>query len=252
MEFEWPENVTPNRQSQLAEVLWVLRDGPIEDSSGRAVGLLAERIAQRGGRHASIAVVSGLLKQLERDPFGLIKRDINGKRTLRIELTVDPRQSPFPPSPYKGKKPKAAKAAKAAKAVDDGTDEQQDVIRRLLDEARAQQAKAKAESQVVPAQLVEPEPAVLSSVPQQLPAVTEHSTHDLLLFAVGAINDAIIQLTMQPALDLEGMLAGRFTAAERILERNAELQQELDKAREDVRTLTKANLQLQHLLQSRR
>jgi hypothetical protein len=251
----WSTPVPEVRAEHFARILWVLRDGPIEDlQSGRSVARLQELIIARGGPEIAILTLSGMLKDLERE-HALIKRELNGKRTKRIELAIDPETPEFPPDPFqrtskskvtketKGTATKSTKSTKKAPKAASVDDDPFKPLRALLDDAYQR------------AETVKTEPISLAAVPvlpqAQVPAqVEQHSVHDLLLFAVGAINDAIVQMTVQPAVDLEAMFVGRVTAFDRLMEQNAELTRDLEKAREDVRTLSRANQQLQMMLQS--
>lgn len=73
--------VTPHR----AKILSVLLQGDIADPSGQATPMLREHT---GHRHTNS--LSGVLGQMEQ--AGLIKRDVNGRRTYRIALTAKGRK----------------------------------------------------------------------------------------------------------------------------------------------------------------
>lgn len=69
--------MTPNRQAIMA----VLREGPVADPLGRA----AVKLREKSGLPNSPSAFNATLKALARE--GLIKRNISGNNTYRIELT---------------------------------------------------------------------------------------------------------------------------------------------------------------------
>lgn len=68
---------------QRRQVLEILARGPIVDASGRAIEKL---MAETG--HETTNALSKVLRQMDR--HGLIRREVRGRRTFRIELADHP------------------------------------------------------------------------------------------------------------------------------------------------------------------
>jgi len=66
-------------------VTWLLDAGPLEDPSGKASSSLAKAVGYEGTSIAFAQLLSGM------ERAGLIRRNIRGKRTYRIELTDEGR-----------------------------------------------------------------------------------------------------------------------------------------------------------------
>jgi hypothetical protein len=102
-------NVPADSKRRAEALLWNLHlEGPVVDSSGRAVQKLADRLAKVGWVMSVVTVnrlVNGLGDRGGRHgdlyQYNYIAREVSGKMTKRIELIVDPTQVPFPPNPFK-------------------------------------------------------------------------------------------------------------------------------------------------------
>lgn len=80
--------MTPHRR----RVLEVLSSGPIEDDKGWAVRKLMEQTG-----HQTTNALSGVLESMEE--AGLIRREIAGRRTYRIEAAAELDEPEAPPAP---------------------------------------------------------------------------------------------------------------------------------------------------------
>lgn len=102
-EYEFPPRTFAERKRNIAQVLWTVHlDGPFIDGSGRATAKLLEALKRRRVT-ISPAVVKTIVADLDHPGalYGhLLQRKINGKRTNRIALQVDPYSVPFPPNPW--------------------------------------------------------------------------------------------------------------------------------------------------------
>lgn len=107
--FELPPQTFAKTKERIAAILWSLHlDGGVYDrTTGLAVGRFHKRLEDRG-YPMSINTLTSLLNSLsdadvqsERNlPYDYIKREVRGKRTYSIELTVDPTKVPFPSNPF--------------------------------------------------------------------------------------------------------------------------------------------------------
>lgn len=81
---EYPTTIRTKR----AIVWFLIHNGTLEDRSGKATALLAEKIRPVDHRfeRLGIAAKSSMLLAMERD--GLIRRLVNGKRTMMVEAAV--------------------------------------------------------------------------------------------------------------------------------------------------------------------
>lgn len=102
-EFEFPPKTFSETKRQVAAILWTLYlDGPFEHKSGGASGLLRDALIRRRVR-ISPGNLNLILNKMDHPgaPYGnLIRRTINGKRTMAISLRVDPDRNPFPKNPF--------------------------------------------------------------------------------------------------------------------------------------------------------
>jgi hypothetical protein len=127
-EYEFPPKTYTDRKRNVAQVLWTVHlDGPFVDESGRATGMLLDALKKRRVP-ISPAVLNTILNDLDHPgaTYGyFVQRKINGKRTKRIALQVDPYAVPFPKNPWPADVRAKFQAAgdAEAKVVDDGNDE---------------------------------------------------------------------------------------------------------------------------------
>jgi hypothetical protein len=120
-QFVHPPKTTSRSKEQMAAVLWELHlHGPVKDSSGQAAAKLLKRL-EDVGYSMSINGVNRIVNVLDKSdrlakessyPYHYINRVVNGRRTMLIELIVDPREVPFPPNPFKEQPRFESKAAK--------------------------------------------------------------------------------------------------------------------------------------------
>lgn len=120
----------PGESKRRAEViLWDLYlRGPVEDPSGHAMDLFKKRLAKIGwpmSTHTVNRIVDGFG---DRDgqhsdlyPHNYIARDINGKRTYKVALIVDPEKVAFPDNPFEDEEPQTAEKAPKGPPVFLGT-----------------------------------------------------------------------------------------------------------------------------------
>lgn len=108
--FVHPPRTTMTSKSQIATVLWTLHlHGPVEDISGLATKVLLDRVHELGHPAMSVNALNRVVNSFcattrsgsEYAQYDYIEREIRGKRTYKIALTVDPHQVPFPPNPFK-------------------------------------------------------------------------------------------------------------------------------------------------------
>lgn len=114
----------PEKSKRRAEaILWDLYlQGPVEDPSGQATNKFADRLKQVGWPMSTNTVnriVNGFGDRGGNEgdlyPYVYIHRELSGKRTLKIELIVDPDQVAFPDNPFEDE-PAATPAPAAATA----------------------------------------------------------------------------------------------------------------------------------------
>jgi hypothetical protein len=106
--FQHPPKLPEESKKRCAAILWNLHlQGPVVDPKGAAVEALRDRLAEVGWSMPKVSVgriVDGLgdRKGQHGDmyPYNYIAREISGKRTLSIQLIVDPDKVPFPPNPF--------------------------------------------------------------------------------------------------------------------------------------------------------
>lgn len=102
-EFEFPQRTFAERKRQVASILWILHlNGPIVDEGGGASTMLREALQARGCviSSANLNAIMGKMDHPGAEYGYLIRRRINGKRTMRIELQVNPDRNPFPRNPF--------------------------------------------------------------------------------------------------------------------------------------------------------
>jgi hypothetical protein len=102
--WKWGGFVHASTRMSVPALLWTLHDmgGVIEDASGKAPTKLAQMALSRGfavhASHHGGQGLSTLMAQLERGRMaGCIERELNGKRTLKITLLLNPEE--LPPRP---------------------------------------------------------------------------------------------------------------------------------------------------------
>lgn len=109
--FQHPPKLPAESKKRCAAILWDLHlRGPVEDPDGTAINKFVDRLAEAGWHMPPVAVsriVDGLGNRggqhSELYPYNYISREINGKRTLKISLIVDPDEVPFPPNPFQSR-----------------------------------------------------------------------------------------------------------------------------------------------------
>jgi hypothetical protein len=109
--FQHPPKLPAESKKRCAAILWDLHlRGPVEDPDGAAIGKFADRLAEIGWdmpQATIIRIVNGLGDRGgqygDMYPYNYISREINGKRTLRISLIVNPDEVPFPPNPFQSR-----------------------------------------------------------------------------------------------------------------------------------------------------
>lgn len=108
--FEHPPRTTTLSKKQMAAMLWLLYlNGPVDDPTGGAARKLLARL-RTAGYPMSINTLNRLVNSMcetRREsktsdyPYTYVERIMNGKRSTRIALIVDPREVPFPDNPFK-------------------------------------------------------------------------------------------------------------------------------------------------------
>lgn len=137
-QYAFPERTTAERQRQVAAVVWAIAlDGPFQDDGGGASELLRTAMWHRGVMMEK-GNLNSILKEMDytHGKYGyLIQRTVNGKRTMAIELKVDPYKDPVPPNPWPASKKAAYQGRGDSEPVevdggDDGFDDLEETFSR--------------------------------------------------------------------------------------------------------------------------
>jgi hypothetical protein len=223
--FPFPPGTYKHKKRQIAQILWTIHlDGPFEDPEGRATSLLNAALRVRG---------------LYAPEFDYIRRDINGKRTYKIELAVDPTKVPFPDNPFRGanRKPKPT-AVKEDLVLNPPPEPDLEVD--PIDKLKAVQRGADADAI---AEAVVPE-AITPEIVYDSPVMADGSAQDCILIAMSMLNQATLKIATQPIHDVRSVIGTEVAEMRRLVEENSQLHRRVRELEDEKLAVLQSNAAL--------